>query len=1021
MSKLQLSATAALALVCAGAQLASSGRGSARSLAAAPANEIPPAVPAAQATAARSGHAGPPFSLDLYQAMRWRLIGPFRGGRVVAIAGVPSRPGLFYFGAVDGGVWRSTDYGTTWQPIFDHEDTGSIGALAVAASNPDILYAGSGEGLHRPDLSTGDGIYKSTDGGRTWTHLGLRDAQQIGAIAVDPGNPNRLFVAALGHPYGPNAERGVYRSTDGGQTFQRVLYKDENTGAIQVALDPRDPNTVYAVLWAARYTPWASLEGPGSGLYKSTDGGDTWRALTAGLPTWQSGRLGRIGIGIAPSDPNRIYALVQARPNGGLYRSEDAGEHWQRVNEQQRIYGRGDDFAGVAVDPRDEDTIYVANTWTYRSTDAGRTFVPIKGAPGGDDYHSIWLDPQHPGVIFLGAGQSATVSGGRTGSSWYNHPTAQFYHGATDRHFPYRVYGGQQESGSAGVLSRGNDGEITFRDWHPVGAEEYAMIAPDPLNPDIVYGGKVTRFDWRTGQAQNVAPVVPGHGRFRFRRTAPLVFSPADPHALYLGANVLFKTTDGGASWTIVSPDLTRPAPAAPPTLGPFAAAEPEAARPARGVIYSIAPSPLDAGLLWIGTDDGLIQVTRDGGKTWRNVTPAGLRPWSKVAALEASHFDRATAYAAVNRFRTDDLRPYIYRTHDGGRTWRLAVNGLPDGAAVNVVREDPVRRGLLYAGTETSVYVSFDDGDHWQSLQLNLPHTSMRDLTIHENDLVAGTHGRSFWILDDLTPLRQIGAAAAARGPYLFAPEAAWRVRRDTNTDTPLPPEVPAGQNPPDGAVIDYYLPAPASGTVTLAIYSDTGRLIRQYSSAERAPASIAQLNATLNVPVYWVRPFQPLETGAGMHRFVWDLHYPPPASLRRDYPIAAVPHDTPLYPRGPIVLPGRYVVKLTVGGETATRPLTVRMDPRVNASPAALRSQFRLAMGVYRDLNRDGAAIPRARSAATAAALRQLNLQLTELLAGGEQTGGIESVDRAPTAAQAAAAAALHRRLDAVLRAGR
>ncbi|HEV2690851.1 MAG TPA: glycoside hydrolase, partial [Bryobacteraceae bacterium] len=646
------------------------------------------------------------FSPDLYSGLRWRMIGPYRGGRTVAAAGIASQPNVFYVAANNGGVWKTDDFGRTWKPLFDDQPTGSIGALAIASSDPNIIYAGSGEGLQRPDLSVGDGIYKSIDGGKSWRHLGLRDGQQIPAILVDPRDPNRVFVAVLGHPYGPNRERGVFRSIDGGQSFQKVLYKDENTGAVDLAFDPVNPRIVYAVLWAARQGPWenGAWSGANSGLFKSIDGGTTWRQLTGGLPTPAEG-LGRIGIAIAPSNPKRMYALVEAKPSG-VYRSDDAGTTWKRVNTEQRVSGRGSDFAGVRVDPKNRDVIYVANTSTYRSSDAGQTFTAIKGAPGGDDYHTIWINPEHPEIILLASDQGATitVNGGATWSSWYNQPTAQFYHVITDNRFPYWVYGGQQESGSAGVASRGDDGEITFREWHPVGVEEYGYVAPDPLNPNIIYGGKVTRMDQTTGQVQEVGPVALRDGKYRFLRTMPLIFSTVDSHVLYLGSNVLFKTTNGGNSWDIASPDLTREKYDIPSSVGVFTEdAKKEATR--RGVIYTVAPSHKDVNVIWAGSDDGLVHVTRDGGKSWNNVTPPELTPWSKVSMLEPSHFDDQTAYAAINRFRLDDLKPHIYRTNDGGKTWKQVVSGLPDGP-VNTVREDPVRRGLLFAGTELAVFV---------------------------------------------------------------------------------------------------------------------------------------------------------------------------------------------------------------------------------------------------------------------------------------------------------------------------
>ena len=889
---------------------------------------------------------------SLFREMKWRMIGPHRGGRTKAAAGVPSQPNVFYIGAVNGGVWKSTDYGRIWAPIFDDQPTGSIGAIAVAPSDPDIVYVGSGEGLQRPDLSTGDGIYKSTDAGRTWTHLGLRDGQQIPQIVVDPKNPDRVLVAVLGHPYGPNTERGVFRSGDGGRSFERVLYKDENTGAVDIVLDPSNSDIVFAVLWEARQGPWenGSFTGSNSGIYKSTDGGTTWRKIGSGIPGFDQG-LGRVGITVAPTMSSRMFATVELRGQGYLYRSDDAGENWYRVTEDTRVASRPSDFAEVKVDPRNPDIVYTASVVVWKSMDGGRTWKAFRGAPGGDDYHRIWINPNNSSILLIAADQGAivTVNGGETWSSWYNQPTAQFYHVIADNAFPYRVCGAQQESGSACVQSRGDEGQLTFREWRPVGVEEYGYVAPDPLNPDVIYGGKLTRFDWRTQQTENVAPRVLRSADYRVLRTMPVLFSPVDPHTLYFASNVVWKTTSGGNSWTQISPDLTRRDSVIPPSVGTYSKM-PQAQSRHPGVIYTLAPSYRDAGTIWAGSDDGLIHVTRNGGASWKNVTPAGFLPWAKVSLIDASHFDASSAYAAINTLRLDDLRPHIYRTHDGGDTWTPIVAGIPDGATINVVREDPKRRGLLYAGSEREVYVSLDDGDHWQSLRLNAPVTSIRDLFLKDNDLIAGTHGRGFWILDDISRLRQINPAKIASAPAtLFQPAPVWRFRWNKNTDTPLPPDEPAAPNPPDGAIIDYSL-RDASGPVVIEILERNGALVRRYASTDtaQAPADIGM------VPSYWIRPTRVPSAAAGAHRFVWDLHYSYPPVPSGGYPISAVEGDTPREPRGPLVLPGEYVVRLTVAGSSYTQPITVRMDPRVKTSAAGLRQQFDMTQHIVAALNR-------------------------------------------------------------------
>lgn len=891
-----------------------------------------------------------PVDTSLLSGLQWRNIGPYRGGRTVGAAGVPQQPNVFYIGVNNGGVWKTTDYGRTWFPVFDDESTGSIGTIAVAPSNPDIIYVGSGEGLHRPDLSTGNGIYKSVDAGKTWSHLGLQDGQQIPKIAIDQKNPDRLFVAILGHPYGPNKERGIYRSENGGKTFERVFYIDENTGGDDVAIDPNNSNIIFATLWQSREGPWENGEWSGTkgGIFKSLDGGTTWKKLSAGLPA----NMVQAHIAISPSSSNIVYVAVgTTEPNEygtgtgmGIYRSDNGGDNWEKISDDGRPEARigGGDVPEIMVDAKNSDVVYSTSIVVWKSVDGAKHWTGIRGAPGGDDYQNIWINPADTKIILVTGDQGAiiTVNGGDTWSSWYNQPTAQLYHVSADNAFPYNVYSGQQESGSVGIASRGNDGEITFRDWHPVGAQEYGYVAPDPLNSNIIYGGKISKYDKLTGQVQNISPGAKRNEGYRFVRTEPVIFSPVDHKTLYYAGNVLFKTLNGGDSWQIISPDLSREVWDVPASVGVYNdSSVQKMAR--RGVIYTVAPSPLDLNTIWAGTDDGLIHVTKDGGKIWKNVTPPEITSWSKISLMDASHFNVNIAYAAVNRIRCDDMQPYIYKTTDGGKTWRKIVNGLPNDP-INAVREDPKKKGLLFASSETATYVSFDDGANWQSIRLNMPATSVRDLIIKDNDLVVATHGRGFWILDDISRLRQIDNSLA-KHHALFKPGGAIRVRWNLNTDTPLPPDEPAGQNPPDGAIIDYYLKDNIKGEVTLDILDSKGKRVRHYSSND----TLYKI-PPVDIPLYWIRPQEILSGNAGAHRFVWDLHYDP-LNLTPSFPIAAVYKNTAPAPTSPWVMPGTYTINLAVNGKTFSQPLSVFMDPRVKTSNADLKKQYDLSMICY------------------------------------------------------------------------
>ena len=849
---------------------------------------------------------------NLYSGLRWRMIGPFRGGRVNAVSGVVGQPDTFYFGSVGGGVWKSSNAGRTWTPIFDSMDVASIGAIGVAPSDPNVIYAGTGEADMRDSIAFGNGVYKSTDAGKTWKHLGLENTKQIGRIIVDPKNPNSVFVAALGNAYAPNPDRGVYRSRDGGATWQKVLFKNDDVGAIDLAFDPVDPKTGYATLWNVRRPPWfiyAPANGPGAGIFKSVDGGTTWKEISEGLPLADRGH---IGIAVAPTNRNRLYAVVDAN-EGGVFTSNDGGASWTRLSSDKRLWDRGWYFEKVTVDPKNADIVYVMNTSMYRSTDAGKTWTPIKGAPGGDDYHQLWINPDDPKRMILASDQGTivTVDGAATWSSWYNQPTAQIYHVAADYRFPYWVTGAQQDSGAVGTPSRSIHSDISNRDWEGLCAGgEAGYTAPDPLHPEILFGGTVSRCNVLTGENKSVSPergATPG--QYRHAWTQPLVFSKADPHALYYANQFLYKSTNGGESWTQISADMTREDPGVPSNLNEAAATHAPADK-RRGVIYTIAPSPLRAPTIRIGTDDGLIHLTKDDGKTWQNVTPPALTSWSKVVMIEASHFDVNEAYAAVERHQLADYGPHIYRTLDSGKTWTEITRGLPGGVYVQTVKEDPNRRGLLFTGTERNVFVSFDDGDHWQSLQMNLPPASMRDLAIQDDDLIVATHGRGFWVIDNITPLRQLSVDVAKANAYLFQPADAYLLTPGNDNGTPMPRDEPIAENPPFGAKIDYYLKSNVSRPVTIEIIDPAGDVIRKYSSEDK-PAAVNL--ETLNIPAYWVQTPETVSTTPGMHRWIWDLRPTPPPR-----PVGGGGGGG-FGGRGgaALVLPGTYTVKLSVDGK--------------------------------------------------------------------------------------------------------
>jgi len=915
-----------------------------------PAKSAEPAQPASAQSSDTSESAKPEDKL--FKGMKYRLIGPFRGGRSLTAAGVPDDPTTYYFGATGGGVWKSTDGAQTWSSVFDKEGSGAIGSLAVASSNPNVVYVGTGEACIRGNISHGDGVYKTLDGGKTWKNVGLRDSRAIGKVIINPSNPDIVFVAALGHPFGPNTERGIFRTTDGGKTWEKVLYKDENTGGIDVAFDPHNSNILFAALWQARRTSWGlSSGGPGSGLYRSGDGGTTWKHIEEhGLP---KGPYGRIGVAVA-ANSERVYALIEAHnPDGGLYRSDDGGESWQQVNPSHSLWQRPWYYMHVIADPRDENVLYIMDVDSYKSTDGGHLFNKFR-VPHGDN-HGLWIDPRDTRRMISSndGGVTVTIDGGKNWTREDNQPTGQFYHVITDTATPYRVYGSQQDSGSVAIVSRSDEGSIDRTDWYDVGGGEAGYIAPYPPDPNIVYAadyqGNITRYDRHIGQVKSITEqpeLSDAYGaanlEHRFQWTAPVMISPHDPNTLYHAGEMLFKTTDGGVHWQAISPDLTRNDKSKQKVSGGDITLD-DSGTEYYDTIFALAESPITKGLLWVGTDDGLIQLTQDDGKNWSNITPKDMPEWSRISQIDPSPHDPGTAYVAVDRHQFDDLHPYIYKTSDFGKTWTKLTQGLPDTTFVRVVREDPKKRGLLYAGTEQGIFVSFNDGAKWQPLQLNLPTVPVHDLVIKDNDLVVATHGRAFWILDNISPLRQYSDDIAQKEAFLYTPATAYRIQAGAGGGERHTSKL-SGHNPPAGAVIDYFLKdAPKADTETkIEILDASGKVIRKYSSAE-----FDSLEEPLDPDDK--KPEKQIKPEAGLNRFVWNLRY-------------EEAHHVPGYylweygggARGPVAVPGHYQVRLTVGNQSQTAGFDLKLDPRVNVSQADLERQFSLLLGTRDELSR-------------------------------------------------------------------
>jgi len=886
--------------------------------------------------------------------LHWRLLGPFRAGWSTMATGIAGQPDTFLFGAAGGGVWKTVNAGRTWVPIFDGAGAASsIGALAIAPSDPQVIYVGTGQPEPRYDIAAGDGVYRSVDGGKTWAHVGLEATRHIGAILVDPHDSKTLLVGALGHMFGPNSERGIYRSVDGGATWSHTLAINADTGVVDLAVDPANAEHIYAAAWEARNYPWLSyfkpIAGPGSAIYSSADGGKSWSVL--GGAGWPTGALGRIGLAVThTTQGTRIYASIDSENSGGLYRSDDAGAHWQKVNKAAPVTNWY--TSRLTVAPDDPDGVYFVGQSIHYSRDAGQTFTIIRGAPGGDDYHHLWINPRHTErmVTTSDQGTAVSVDGGKSWSEWYNQPTGQFYHLGADNGFPYRVYAGQQDSGTVSIASRSDYGSLTFRDWNPVGGDERDDDIPDPADANIVYttglGGRLNRWDARHGQSRDITPwPVSSYGKrqttvkYRYTWITPLAVSQLAPHPLYVGSQLLWRSVDRGEHWQIISPDLTGKLSSAQRCDADVQVAD--AAACGYGVIFNIAPSPLSNALIWVGTDNGLVQLTRDAGVHWQDVTPQGLPHWARVNTIDPSALEENTAYVAVDNHRQDDFAPYAWRTHDGGRSWQPISAGLPRDHFLAVVRADPVKRGLLYAGTDAGVYVSLDDGEHWQALQLNLPQAWVRDLLVHGNDLVAATQGRALWVLDDLSPLRTLSEAGDRT--HLFAPATAYRVHSNNNHDTPLPAETAVGMNPPAGAVIDYALAAGEAGPITLEIYDAQGALVRRFASDDKPIAARAHRYFAAD----WLKPLPVLAATPGAHRFIWDLRYPQPRAISYEYGIGAVYGvNTPTLPAGAYVLPGRYEVVLRTGAQQWRQPLSVQADPRIATPMADLQRTLAYSM---------------------------------------------------------------------------